>query len=321
MLEFSSVANDGTTTSSFPVELKSCYAEEITGVEENTQSLSKTDLRQLVNKALSHVVAADTLRLEPAKFYPAGNATLVSEIPPGAITLKLAQDSYTVAPQTNEKGERTIAKQPISVVLTAHNTCPAGHFVGALKIIATAKMPQEIPFSVSVPERLVAEQESIKMVLKKPGLFWAQSVDGTIENSIKASTGTESHAKYTLTVTPESAKLVGDNRKAPVEATIDAAQINDGKSLTATIDTSNSARQPFRLPVHIPASQRPGKYEGRLGIALKGTTDIVAPTEIPLEIIVEPSPWEQVAPIAIPTLIILILVCIAWFIAWIKTRR
>ena len=73
--------------------------------------------------------------------------------------------------------------------------------------------------------------------------------------------------------------------------------------------------------MHIPADQRPGKYEGKLDVAVSGSTEIVAPTEIAYEIIVEPSPWEKVAPIAIPTFILLILVCAAWFFAWLKTLR
>jgi hypothetical protein len=309
VLQFGTVNGNGTATASFPVELKSCYAEDITGITENTGEQSKTAIRELMDRSPDS---------------SGGNIQAISTLAAGAITVKLAQDAYTIAPAMNDKGERRTVTQPISVALNAHNNCPAGHFIGTFKIAATAKVPQAVPFSVSVPGRLVTAQETIKIVIKKPGVFWAESTDATIEDALEEVSGSHSQSSYTVTITPESAKLVdGSSSKhgAPVEATIDAKQISDGKPQTISLDTTKSGKQLFRLDVHIPADQRPGKYEGKLDLAVSGSTEIVAPTEIAYEIIVEPSPWEKVAPIAIPTFILLILVCAAWFFAWLKTLR
>jgi len=37
----------------------------------------------------------------------------------------------------------------------------------------------------------------------------------------------------------------------------------------------------------------PGKYQGLLAISVTGPSEIVAPSDIPYEIVVEASPWEK----------------------------
>jgi len=308
VLQFGTVNGNGTAAAAFPVELKSCYAEEINGVSENTSDIPAAGRKHLLQLCTG-----------------AGAMQLVSELPGGAITVKLDKPSYAIAPELNDRGERRTVTIPINVVAQVHNNCPAGRFVGTFKIDASATVANAVPFVISVPGRLVTDQETIKVLVKKPGVFWAESTECTLEDSLKELAGTHSQATYTVTVTPESARLANSSstgkNDAVAEAVIDAKQINQGKPVEVSLDTSKSERQPFRLDVFIPAHQTPGKYVGKLDVSLTGSAETVGPSEIPYQIIVEPSPWEKVAPIAIPVFLLLIITCVLWFFFWVRTLK
>lgn len=310
-LHFGTVNGNGTATAAFPVTLKSCYAEEITGVED-----TKPGAAAAHKPASTHDTAGTALR-----------STL--DLPPGALTVKLDKPSYTIAPEFNDRGERRTVTVPVTVVAQAHGNCPPGHFTGAFKIDASAKVAYSVLYEVSVPGRIVTEQDTMKVLAKKTGMFWAESTECNLEDSIKDTSAAPGQTVYTITITPESARLVGaepsssktGKNEAVAEATIDAKQINEGKPLTITLDTGKGVQQPFHLNVFIPAHQMPGKYEGKLAVSMTGSAETIGPSEIPYQIIVEPSPWEKVAPIAIPVFLLCIITCALWFFFWLRTRR
>jgi len=310
VLRFGTVNGNGTATAAFPVALKSCYAEEITRVEE-TKAGDRASGKPGVTRGTDGSALRSTLDLAP-----------------GAISVRLDKPSYTIAPEFDDRGERRTVTVPVTVVAQAHNSCPPGHFSGTFKINASAKVAYAVPYEISVPGRIVTEQETVKVLAKKPGLFWAESTECVLENSLKDTSAVPGQAVYTVTVTPESARLVGSGSSsasskndAVPEATIDAKQINDGKPLEISLDTGKSTQQPFRLSVFIPAHQTPGRYDGKLAVSMTGSAEIVGPNEIPYEIIVEPSPWEKVAPVAIPVFLLCVITCVLWVFFWLRTLR
>ena len=105
----------------------------------------------------------------------------------------------------------------------------------------------------------------------------------------------------------EQDEKVKDN--SSVDTTINAVQINDGKPVSFELDTAKPSSHHIVLNVHIPASQCPGRYSGNLELRVNGDTEIVAPTSIPYQIEVDPSTWEQIAPVAVPIMLIFRLLC------------
>lgn len=202
-------------------------------------------------------------------------------------------------------------------------TARAGRIVGLLSLEASAKVNSSLPFEITVPGRLVADKEKICLLIKKTGLFWAEPATAEMDDSLKEVAGKRSSAVYEIQITPCSAQLADSeksNERGPVPS-IDARRINDGKVTTLEWDTTKSGQQPFRFEVRIPADQVPGRYVGKLSLALTGSAEINAPSEIPFEIVVEPSPWEKVAPIAIPIFLLLAITCVLWAFFWLRSLR
>ncbi len=305
-LQFGTVDGSGEASASFPVESRSCYVEQVSAVKQ----LAQSGQSQSSDKVLSALLQS-------------GSVKPVSSLPAGAVTLALAQSSYNIAPQFDEHGERKYVCEPISVIAHAHSNCPAGKFAGLLGLEASAKVPASLPYVITVPGRLVSEQEKISLLVKKTGLFWTNPATATIEDSIKESAGAHSRALYKITVTPKSAQLVdqGHHKANYAVPAIDARQINGGKSKQVDFDTAKTGQQLLRLDVDIPADQVPGKYQGLLALSVTGPSEIVAPSDIPYEIVVEASPWEKVAPIAIPIFLLLGLTCALWLFFWMRTLR
>ncbi|HEY9717413.1 MAG TPA: vWA domain-containing protein [Trichormus sp.] len=308
-LQFGTINGNGAATAAFPVELKSCYAEEILGVH---------DLRQPSTKG-----PRSMSRVENGKQY-----TSTFDLPAGALTVSLDKPNYTVAPEFDDQGDRKTVTVPVTVVAQAHSNCPPGNYTGMIAIDASARVTRGVTYTISVPGRIVTEQDTLKVLAKKPGMFWAEPTECALESSLKDTSAAHGHAVSTVTITPESARLLGaesssksGKTEAVAEATIDAKQINDGKPLTVSLNPGQATQQPFRLNVFIPAHQMPGKYRGKMAVSITGSAEMIGPSEIPYEIVVEPSPWEKVAPIAIPVFLLCIITCVLWIFFWLQTMR
>jgi hypothetical protein len=310
ILRFGTVDGNGFSTAGMLVGLVSCYAEQITGVSIVPNSQAQGAQKRAIDS------------LSKGSFVPA------SELPPGALTVSLNNPNASITPEFAPNGERRSTLIPYYLDARAGGNCPPGHYVGTLKLTATAKIQEYLPFEISVPARIVTDHHTIGVVAKKTGVFKAESCECSLEDSLKDTSGsTHGKAVYTVTLTPESARLASeqsskkDKSNNVAEATIDSKHINQGQPLTVTLDLSKVQREPFRLDVFIPADQQPGRYEGKLDVKMTGSAESLGPTEIPYEIIVEPSPWEKVAPIAIPVFLLCIITCALWFFFWMRTLR
>lgn len=87
------------------------------------------------------------------------------------------------------------------------------------------------------------------------------------------------------------------------------------------LDTAKADNHEFKLNVVIKGKQAPGKYAGILGVHISGPAETVAPTEIPFEVTVEPSAWEEIAPLAIPMLFVLVLSVVFGLFLWITNLK
>ncbi|MCC7527152.1 MAG: VWA domain-containing protein [Candidatus Melainabacteria bacterium] len=312
-VHFGKVDGNGMSGCSFPVELRSCYAEEVDKVEECSQSVPQAvKVRELGRLSATNLVAEGT--------------RLASTLPAGAITIALTQSDVVLAPII--PGRVYEGEKPtnlVAVTVQAHSNCPAGHFLGFLKMSSTARVPQYVPFVVSVPSRLVISPESINVKVKKPGFFWPEATSVELSATLGQSEGAKRQTAVKVEVVPEAPALKPEAGK-PASAgfqneKIEVANFNDGKPVTFTYDAAKADKQEIKMTVAIPARQKPGRYAGKWTVKVTGDSETMAPSQIPFEIVVDPSPWEEVAPVAVPLIIVCLIVCALGIFLWLSTLK
>jgi len=288
LVDFGKAASEGGATAKIPVRLDSCYPEDVTGVVDETGKAGKA----------------------------AGAA------PSGAMTFALTQPAFTLNPHPpdtagTQGGDNA---EEITVKATVHNSCPAGSFKGVLRLTSTAKVAGSLPYVIKVPARIIAEPEEIRLEGKKSGFLSAEGFAVPLKFSLKEATGSHAHANLKVTVTPEAAVLRNGNANEPEH--VAALSFNNGKSLSSDWNTENNNSVDFTVPAQIAADQAPGHYEGKLTLALDGLTgELIAPATIPFTLIIKPSPWEEVAPIAVPILVICALAVAFAIFLWLTNIR
>lgn len=313
VIHFGNVDGNGMSECSFPVELHSCYAEEVDKVEECSTAVDSTVRTRELGKLVATNVGAAGMRL-------------VSTLPADAITVALTQPDVVLAPIIpGRKYEGETPTNLVPVTVQAHSNCPAGHFLGFLKMASTARVPQYVPFVVSVPSRLVISPESIKVKVKKPGFFFPESTAVELSATLGQSEGAKRQTAVNVEVVPEAPQLKTDAGK-PASSEfqnekIDVANINDGKPVTFTYDASKAEKQEIKMTVAIPARQKPGRYVGKWTVKVTGDAETMAPSQIPFEVVVDPSAWEEVAPVAVPLIIVCLLVCGLGIFLWLSTLK
>jgi hypothetical protein len=314
-ISFGNVDGNGMATCAFPAELRSCYSEQIAKAEECSGAVSIAKQNEELKTFSS-----------PQSIIRPQGWKLVSTLPPGAITVALTHPDVVLAPIVpGRKYEGDKPTNLVPVTVQAHSNCPAGHFLGFLKMSSTARVPQYVPFVVSVPSRIVVSPENIKVKVKKPGFFWPEPTAVEITTSLGQSEGAKRQTAVSVEVTPEAAQMKAEVGK-PTAAEyqnekIDVANINDGKPVKFAYDASKADRQEIKMNVAIPAKQKPGRYEGKLVVKVSGDSETMAPSQIPFEVVVDPSPWEEVAPVAVPLIIVCIIVCGLGIFLWLSTLK
>jgi uncharacterized protein YegL len=291
LVDFGKVNNEGTATCKIPVRLDSCYPEDVTGVREE------------VARARSK------------------QAVVGRPLPFGALTFALAEPSYTLNPHppSSQDANSSDHTDEVTVKATAHNSCPAGNFRGILCLISTAKVDRSLPYAVAVPARIVAEPEEIQVEAKKTGFLSAQGVQIPLKFALKEAPGSHAHANLRVAIRPEAAAM---NNCRPNElVTLAAPAINSGRTLTCPWDTESHSSMDFIMPLEIADNQLPGRYSGKLTLELDGLNEVVAPTSVPFTLVIKPSPWEEVAPIAVPILATCFLTVGFAIFLWLTTLR
>ncbi|MBS1957465.1 MAG: VWA domain-containing protein [Cyanobacteria bacterium SZAS-4] len=304
VVDFGTVVGNGSAKASFPLQLKSCYAEEISGLKDVTSTVPSSKLKELLGTSAS---------------LTGGACQSITTIPTDAITLHVAPTQ--IAP-SGELGNRSSTSQEIAIDAQAHTNCPAGHYAGCFKLDSTAKVPEYIGWTLRVPGRVVADPEALKVKMRKPGFLWAEDSDVDLIGKIKELPGAHAQANYDVQILPQRATMVSSKKGDAADSrAIAEDEINGGKPLSFALDTAKADSHEFKLNVAIKANQAPGKYAGVLGVKISGPAETVAPTEIPFEVTVEPSAWEEIAPLAIPILFVLVLSIIFGLFLWITNLK
>ncbi len=310
---FGNVDGNGMSDCSFPVDLHSCYAEDVDKVEECSGGMdANLKARELGKLAASNSLGAGT--------------RLASTLAAGAITVALTHPDVVLAPIIpGRKYEGDTPTNLVPVTVQAHSNCPAGHFLGFLKMSSSARVPQYVPFLVSVPSRLVISPESISLKVKKPGFFFPESTAVELSASFGQSEGAKRQTAVNVEVQPEAAPMKPEAGKPAAAAfeneKIDVSDINDGKAVKFTYDAAKADKQDIKMTIAIPGRQKPGHYSGKLLVKVSGDSETMAPSQIPFDIVVDPSPWEEVAPVAVPLIIVCLIVCGLCIFLWLSTLK
>ena len=305
MIDFGTVDGNGSAIAACPLELKSCYAEEINGLKDVTAVIAASKLKTLLSSTAG---------------ISQGVCQSSATLPAGAITLKLSPTQ--VGPASGEKGAKGTTTEEIPITALVNNNCPAGHFAGCFRIDSSAKVPEYIPWILKVPGRVVADPEAIKAKMRKPGFFWPEDSSIELTGTLKELPGSHAQAKYDVEIKPSSAVLNGSKASNQAqESSISQDKFNQGKAITFSLDTTKSSSQEFKLDVAVDGKQPPGTYRGKMAIHVSGPAETVAPSEIPFEIIVAPSAWEEIAPIAVPIFFILLIASAFGLFLWLTNMR
>lgn len=305
VVDFSKVSGSGAAQAVLPLQLRSCYSEEITGLKDVTGSLPAGRLKTVLNAASA--VAG-------------GVCQSVASLPKDAIVLTIAPTQ--VAAGAEGKGNKSLSAQELVIKAQANSDCPAGNYAGCFKLESSARVPDPIGWVVKVPGRLISSPESLRVKIRKPGFFFPENTTAILAGKIKELPGAHVQAHYDFTLTPSRASLTSTRKNEPAESlAIEESAINGGKPLTFALDTSSVDSHEFKIDVAIKGSQVPGKYAGVIAVKVSGPPETAAPSEIPFEITVEPSAWEEIAPLAIPIFFVLILVTIFGLFLWFSNVR
>jgi len=289
-IDFGKTNSDGIATASIPVRLDSCYAEDVTGVFEEPEAETK----KATGKAHG--------------------------FPANALSFSLSPENVTLSPNKPGLGAKPDRVDELTVEAHAHRSCPAGEFSGVLRLISTAKVDRSLPYKISVPGRLLLSPEEISVDVKKPGFLFPEPCQVVLKFCLEEAKGSHAHANLDITATaePPVEKTAGKSKEQNMIA---LACINDGKPVSAEWNTNEKQSADISLPVDISAKQAPGVYVGKINLKVDGLKELVAPTAIPFTIVVSPSAWEVVAPIAIPLFIAVVFVVGFGLFLWVSSMK
>ena len=311
-IDFGVVDAGGKASAVIPLQLRSCFTEKITGLSDDSATIT-ADWQSNVLSQLSSI-GGGTQRLP--KFQ------LVSSLPKELILVKLKDPECVFKPLDLKQGSLATTSYPLTLMLQAAKGCPPGNYMGCLSFISTANVPKCLPYVVKVPGRLVVGQQTLKLSVRKPGFFFAKGTSGVLVVPLHALVGPHPSDVLDLTLTPGPSSLKSNHTKTGVSnETLPSESINNGKPLTLNIDTHQSVEQIVSLEVLVPAKQRPGTYEGKLYLKLPNSASIAYPSEIPFELVILSSPWEEISPIAVPILTVFLLCAIGGFVLWLSSVR
>lgn len=309
-LDFGTIKGGDDAKGTIDVSSRSCYGEKLTSVAEVSNKLSSAELRAL-HAEFDQVRAANKLKDSAAY----DKVALVSTLPPNAISCSLDKEVPLVPTIDQAASQSTTAMwQPVPVRSHVGALCPPGAYLGALRMIGTARCDKIVPFAINVPSRIVTDTGAIKAQIRKPGFLWNEPTKTKLQFAVGTSVAGQQEMPEEVVVEPAGGKATSG-------ALLDRSLINGGRSLNVKLNMARTENAPVLLDVDIPADLAPGKYDGQLAMRVNGRSSVLAPTSIAWTIEILPSPWEQVRPIAIPILFLAIIVMVVWFGMWLSALK
>jgi Mg-chelatase subunit ChlD len=313
---------------------RSCYVEKLTAVVEAGQKVKAAEAARW-QKKIASLAAQGSFRELPEQ---GKNLVLTARLPAGAIKLKLDLPEYLLSPLEKGGDASSEPSGNIAVTVGVGSSCPPGAYLGFMGFDSTAKVPALLPYLLTVPSRLTVDCESVKVQVRKPGFIFDSDTSCDLLFQVGARVNSSYASDFDVLVQSGPAVAVGlppaGNKSAaglpggasksaaglPVELPVEL--INNGQPLSIKVNSGAEGGCPVRLSVKIPADTQPGKYEGRIQVKLREHNDLVSDTSVPFMLEVLPSPWDEMSPVAVPVLLVLVLVSVVGvFMAVVGSRE
>ncbi|MBX9686511.1 MAG: hypothetical protein K2X27_07400, partial [Candidatus Obscuribacterales bacterium] len=284
---------------------RSCYVEKLLSVSDCSSKLKAEQVLKY-RKILEELVSAGHFSELP----DAGNTLILSsDLPKDAISLKLTKEPVLLAPVEREGAQSGQPSAEIGLLANVGSSCPPGAYLGFADFDSTAKVSAPVAYLLTVPSRLTVDQESVKVQVRKPGFIFDKETSSELSFRVGAKVSSSNSSEFEVLVQASAAVLdKGQSAKDKAVPQIAAGLINKGESLTVKVTSGVDSASPVKLSVEIPADTLAGKYEGSITVQCKERNDLVSSARVPFVIEVLPSPWDEMSPIAIPVILLLLVV-------------
>jgi hypothetical protein len=217
------------------------------------------------------------------------------------VSLALGQAEYILDPPSDRAASPSGARYDIQVKATAAADCMPGIYEGLFDLVSTADAPRDVPFRISVPARIALEPEAITTVVRKRGFLVPENTAAALGTTARLHSAGNVQADYGVQLQPSTLTLAATDRTTAEAATL---SLGTNEASRARLNRQQPAA-PVSVALVVPALQAPGLYQGRLKFSVTGSTRVVAPESIPVQVVVKPSAWEEVSPLALPILLLL----------------
>jgi len=302
VIDFGTINGDGIAKGEFELDLLTCDREEISAIKEASIQAPKDYWATVIEKV--------------SKRHGSTMIRTISELPADALTVIPEQSPCIVSPVVDSEGRRTIARKKIRLIIQAGSSFPVGTFVGRLKLISSARIPDSIPYVITAPARLATKDEAVKVSVKRKGTLTREETETELTITFVQSEGSPPGANYKIEIPAPSAQL---DKKS--HETLASKCFNNGKSTTLNFDTSKQKSASTIVRIVLPEDQSVGTYKGRFKLNISGPSEITAPGDLPFEITLSPTDWERIAPIAIPMILLLIVGIIVYIYLYVVSQR
>ena len=294
LINFGSIDGDGKATASIALELNACDKEEISSIRV-ANKVEQTKLSEYLEKASSATEADEKI-------------VSLTYLDRDALIVESEKEKYLIEPKIDENGKRFSKIENLKITAKAGSKLPVGKFLGCLELVSSARVPDYIPFLITAPARLTAKDDLIDVKLRREGFFRPKAVDTTFDIEFQQAKGTQKGAVYEISAQVEPlVKLKRNGKPKKPKKEMPAKYFNDGKPISITFDTNKEETSVLKCHLRIPPKAKPGTYKGFIKLDIKGPPEMAAPKEVPILLSLKPTKWEQVAPIAIPMFILLII--------------
>ncbi len=318
IVDFGKIGDSPKAKGTFNAWNRSCYVEKLTGIKDCNNKLKASEIMQF-RKAIEQLNASGSFAELPDH---AKSLVLCSELPAGAIKVSLDATDYQLAPVERQGATAGQASGRVGLIATVGSSCPPGAYLGFMQPESSAKVKNTMAYLLTVPSRLTVDQESVKVQIRKPGFFLDKDTSTELAFKVGAKVNSSYSSDFEVTVLSSPATLKGSPKdKSKAQAQLPSKLIQNGEALNTTVRSADPNGTPVKLDVQIPASTEPGVYEGQITVKCKEHNDLVADTGVPFVIEILPSPWDEMAPIAIPVFAFLtLMILIGAYMALIGSR-
>lgn len=307
IIDFGKISESPRLKSSVSVWNRSCYVEKLNGVHECSSTIKANDILRC-RKAIEEMAAAGRFPEIPEH---GKSLVLSSDLPSGAISLALAAPEILLAPVEREGAKAGQASGKVELEATVGSACPPGAYLGFLNFTSTARVPGNLAYVLAVPSRLTVDQDAVKVQIRKPGFIFDRDTSTELAFKLGAKVNSSHSSDFDVIVHASNAAMeapLSDRSKtAPV---LSSKLINRGEVLECKVNSGAAHGTPAKLEVLIPADTQAGRYAGKLSVKCKQHNELVSDAEVPYVIEVLASPWDEMSPIAIPVIAILLLMII-----------